>query len=824
MEAKMLKKMMLVLLLGFIALSGVAFARTLNAVSDPIEINVTPTNVSVTTTNVLTSSNSFAQTFKVTETGLLKSITISSIKTSVNNGATITIYVFDLTDPDNITSYSSSDTKYITKSASVSISKNKTQADVEFTFSTPSLFVKNHTYLFVVRDASNSFGVKASTNNTYYNGMLFTQSEEHGWNSSSDKDLVFSSLATVRFEVSFDVDGGSPKPASQYVLYGGKATKPTDPTKTGYVFCGWTDGEDSWNFAVDTVDEKGVELVACWNAVDYTVTYHLDGGDNDSSNPLSYTIEDAYTLLPAQKVGYDFDGWYTSAEGGSEVTGIAEGTTGNLDFYARYTAITYSITYQLHGGSNDADNPFEYTIESNSISFNDASRTGYTFDGWFTEETGGTQVTGVPQGSHGDVEVHAHWIKNQYKVDFESYDGSSVSSQLVYYKDSSVEPTDPTLNGYDFKGWYEDEDFATKWDFTNEVTEDITLYAKWVPTEYTIEYVLDNGTNDADNKTSYTIESDDIDLLNPTRDGYTFTGWFTASTGGSEIAVIESGSTGDVTVYARWIANTDTPYTVLHYRQNKLGDYVLYLTETLGGETDATISGTPQTWLGFTYNPDHADAVVEGVVTADGALVLSLYYDREKQIVEYVPKEDTTKSEVDGLDGGIDLPELDDEDVYKVKVELIVEPVTNEGVLNMISETTKNEGYNLLKVLDLSLLKTTTYSDGSEVIDNVSNSQIKQNLTITFKLADEYIGVSNLKVAYVSNDGTTVEFLDTTVFQNTETGVWYVSFQTNHFSNYALIKPAGNLPDTGVAGNAGMLFLGLSGIFMILSKKSKKQN
>jgi uncharacterized repeat protein (TIGR02543 family) len=604
-EGIMIKKILLLLLVGLVVFNDVSLLKSNYEEPVVTETKVTEPDIAITTTNVLPASNAFAQTFKVTETGLLKSFTISTIKTQPNAAASIIIYLYALSNPANITSFTTADENLLAISDVVSIAKNKTENDLEFTFSDPAVFHKDTTYLLVIRSAVNQFSVKVSTNNTYYSGQLFTNSSGTNWNSSNDKDLVFSSNAKIRFEASFDANGGSPTPDTQNLLYGDKINKPEDPTKDGYTFCGWEVDGVEWDFDNDTIDENGVALTACWDLEEYSITYFLNSGVNNQSNPTTYTIEDEFDFL-------------------------------------------------------------------------DATRAGYTFEGWFTASLDGTLVPSVSLGS-----------------------------------------------------------------------------------------------------------------------------------------------TGNLTLYAKWTAHTNIPYSVKHYRQLKDGTYALVDTESLEGTTNSIVSGVAHDWLGFAHNSEHADSKVSGTVAADGSLVLSLYYDRLPQELEIVPEESVTESKIDGLDDGIEIPELDDEDVYKVKVELVVEVISDPAVLEIVDNAISANNFNLLKVLDLNLLKTVTYFDGSEETSNINREQIKKFLTITLKLDEEFIGISNLKVAYVSDDGLVVEFLDTEVFQDEVTGEWYVSFQTNHFSNYALINPAEELPQTGDASGWATLLL-LLGAFIVLGNKKQE--
>ncbi|MBQ2031897.1 MAG: S-layer homology domain-containing protein, partial [Lachnospiraceae bacterium] len=76
-------------------------------------------------------------------------------------------------------------------------------------------------------------------------------------------------------------------------------------------------------------------------------------------------------------------------------------------------------------------------------------------------------------------------------VKFETNGGSPVSSQVVDYGYTAAKPAAPVKTGYDFGGWYTDKNCTDPFDFSTPITEDITLYAKWIPKEFTVTWVID---------------------------------------------------------------------------------------------------------------------------------------------------------------------------------------------------------------------------------------------------------------------------------------------------------------------------------------------
>ncbi|MFP3041899.1 InlB B-repeat-containing protein [Treponema primitia] len=139
-------------------------------------------------------------------------------------------------------------------------------------------------------------------------------------------------------------------------------------------------------------------------------------------------------------------------------------------------------------------------------------------------------------------------------VTFASSGGSSVAPAEVQPGHHVPQPAAPTRTGYTFAGWYADPALATPWDFAADYAggDNLTVYAAWTPITYTVTYYLNGGTNSPDNPETYTIEDADILLATPTRAGYAFDGWYADTAYATAKPTIPTGSTGNITVYAKW--------------------------------------------------------------------------------------------------------------------------------------------------------------------------------------------------------------------------------------------------------------------------------
>ena len=356
-----------------------------------------------------------------------------------------------------------------------------------------------------------------------------------------------------QYTITFDTDGGSEvAPITQD--YGSAITAPAAPTREGYTFTGWDKTIPA------TMPAGDMTITAQWTVNQYTITYDLDGGTAEG-NPDTYTVEtDAFTLKNPTRPGYTFTGWSgTGLTGEDNLTvTIPKGSTGNRSYTAHWSLNTYSITYDLNGGTASG-NPTSYTVESATITLNQPTKTGYTFTGWSgTDLTGEDNLTvTIPAGSTGDRSYTAHWSLNTYSITYD-LDGGTASGNPDFYtvESSTITLNPPTRTGYTFIGWS-----GTDLSGSDNLTVTIptgsignrSYTAHWSLNTYSITYDLDGGTAFG-NPDSYTVESAAITLNEPTMAGYVFTGWSGTDLVGEDnlTVTIPAGSIGDRRYTAHW--------------------------------------------------------------------------------------------------------------------------------------------------------------------------------------------------------------------------------------------------------------------------------
>ena len=221
----------------------------------------------------------------------------------------------------------------------------------------------------------------------------------------------------------------------------------------------------------------------------------------------------------------------------------------------------YTVTFNAYGGFPTPD---EQHVKSGEKAVLPVAPTlkGYTFAFWYLgddEQNATAYDFNTPVTEN--ITLTAKWNINKYTVTFNSYGGTPVPpAQEVEYGLTAAEPaTAPTKTGYTFDGWYLGDE---KYDFSDAVEQNITLYANWEKNIYTVTY-----TDGVDGEEVFADQTDRVPFEdttpafkgNPTRDGYVFDGWKPA---------FSDTVTGNVTYVAQWTARTDLSYTVHYYLKN----------------------------------------------------------------------------------------------------------------------------------------------------------------------------------------------------------------------------------------------------------------
>ena len=408
---------------------------------------------------------------------------------------------------------------------------------------------------------SSDFTLKDPTREGYvfegwYNDSSFSKKITKIAKGTSGNKIFYAKWRFVAYTINYELNGGvnpssAPKTYTQDVT-----TLLPKPTRSGYDFEGWYTESTFINKVtkIQPGETGNKTFYAKWEKQPtYSITYMLNGGVNPSNAPVEYTKEQEISLPTATRNGYAFEGWYKENTFENKVTKIEKGSTGNKTFYAKWNIINYSISYILNGGKNPNNIAKSYTIES-SVSLPTPNRNGYTFEGWYTEESFINRVSVIPKGTIGNKKYYAKWKPIVYLIDYETNNGMLPNSAVLSYTiEDEITLPKPVRRGFAFLGWYTESTFENKVDkIPVGSTEDKTFYAKWQnAVTFSIEYTLNGGVNPSNAPSSYTTYEEVI-LPKPTKSNAGFDGWYTESTFVNKVTKIESGSTGNKHFYAKW--------------------------------------------------------------------------------------------------------------------------------------------------------------------------------------------------------------------------------------------------------------------------------
>ena len=330
---------------------------------------------------------------------------------------------------------------------------------------------------------------------------------------ANSKLVLYARWKTIKtYTISYNANQGNGTMASDTVSTGGTATiKNNTFTRSGYTFAGWTtnsDGTDdgygwaegwsgTWNYDNGQygIANNALVLYARWNPKSYTINYNANGGSGTmSSSTVSSGSSVTIKNNTFTKKGYTFAGWTTNSNGTDDGYGWTAGksytwnydngqkgiSNNTLKLYARWTANSYTISYNSNGGSGTMSSSTVSTGGSVTIKSNTFTRTGYKFVGWTTNSNGTDDGYGWTAGksytwnydngqlgvTNNSLVLYARW-DNHFTVTYNDNGGSgcSSSSKTVTYGSAYGNLCTPTRSGYIFAGWYSSSYANAPWTY-----------------------------------------------------------------------------------------------------------------------------------------------------------------------------------------------------------------------------------------------------------------------------------------------------------------------------------------------------------------------
>lgn len=441
-------------------------------------------------------------------------------------------------DDENYTSIQTPNLEYKDGAYMVTVSSDVKSIDIS------SLFTASENATFVIAnnknfDAPMGCDVALSEgNNTFYVKVTDVKKNE----------AVYTFVITRKkmCVVKFNTNGGSEIPDIQ--CDAGRIIEAPVSLKPGYSL--------KWDYDFNNPITESVIINAIWTANTYKIT--VDGTDT----VVDVVYGQKPTITNPEKAGYKFTGWqYNEAnfDVSKEYTVV-----GDITIKPVFVAQNYTINYITIGGTNN--NPTTFTVEDEIVlseliwNISDGDTVIHEFAGWYKDAEYTIPVSKIDKGTIGTIDLYAKWnikdipeekIETTITFNAPGYDCDGTTQVVVSGDEYSLPKLEK--DGYLFAGWKTDDDKISVqasgvWGVKQST---ITLVPNWIKRNYSITYILNDGTNNDGNVDSYTI-TDTIELLAPTKQYSEFGGWFLDELYENSITTIEEGTFGDLILYAKW--------------------------------------------------------------------------------------------------------------------------------------------------------------------------------------------------------------------------------------------------------------------------------
>ncbi len=452
--------------------------------------------------------------------------------------AIIAIFAVSCGEKENYTSIETPNLEYKDGAYTVNVSSDVTKFDLS------SLFTISENASFIVsklEDFSETIECEVSLvdgSNRYYVKVTDKNKNEKVYQFV----IVRSKLCTV----TFNVNGGSEIPVIQ--CEEGRILEAPVSLKPGYAL--------EWDYDFSKPITESITINAKWTANSYKIT--IEGTDEI----VNVTFGTKPTLTAPEKKGYKFTGWQYNGATFDDTQSY--NIDSDITIKPLYEIQKYSINYITIGGNNT--NPTTYTVEDEIVFMALTWATGendtviHEFAGWFKDADFTEPFEKIEKGTTGSVDVYAKWTitdipeeKIETTITFNAPDfDCNATTQVVVVGEEYTLPK-LEMNGYIFAGWKtEDGTIIVQatgiWAVDRE---EITLVPSWTKRAYSINYILNGGTNNAQNVDTYYI-TDTVTLYNPEKQYSGFGGWYTDEELENPITEISEGTYGDITLYAKW--------------------------------------------------------------------------------------------------------------------------------------------------------------------------------------------------------------------------------------------------------------------------------
>lgn len=391
-----------------------------------------------------------------------------------------------------------------------------------------------------------------------------------------------------RFDVNFDVNGGRFELADgsayvwseQQITDTGYALPSTEPIRPGWAFEGWWTeqyGGAEVRYSTLVTATRTHTLYAHWRLLGegMTVTFNSNGGTVVVPGSQDYVPGQTFGQFPVPtRRGYAFQGWWTEPVDGIHITEATQIPAADMELFAHWSPITYVVRFHANGGNGgDVDQTFVFDVQ-HTLASHTFTRTGFVFTGWATTPSGqeryaeNASVVNLEEVQDKVVDLYAVWLGVGYSVRFDSNGGTGImdNQTIAIGETQNLWPSAFARGGYNFAGWalsptdaangtVKYRDGAAVKNLATSNGAIVPLYAVWFSSDQTVRISFEaNGGSVSpdywDCLTGTAVEA----FPTPTRPGFTFSGWWTAKTGGMEVESIAVVSASQ-TFYAHWAEN-----------------------------------------------------------------------------------------------------------------------------------------------------------------------------------------------------------------------------------------------------------------------------
>ena len=493
----------------------------------------------------------------------------------------------------------------------------------------------------------------------------------------------------------------------------------TDENKVKYYFTGWAYAPKSFDVN-DTVAETDtlhlsaidvtapVTLYAVWTkAPTFSVTFDASLHGKTEVHFVKMVTEGETVSRPDTVItdaGYKVVGW-CEVENCTEENeySFADSLKGNLVLHARWEIESYSINYELNGGTNASTNLTTYNVNSGDIVFAAPTKEGSKFEGWFYDANLTNPATQIDAGSTGDKTIYAKWTVATYTIQYLS--GTAISATVPgttkTYGDTITlrdAPSQFAVGGCTFDGWskvdYGEEGYAVDYAFGAKYADNanLKLFPHWVCNTYKITYEVYGVEATNRNDTSYTgpykvkLEN----AFDPAKKYFFMDNWYKEPTFKTVIRYIQN-IDADLTVYAKW-------YNKITYKPGSKVSGAKNLEEKKYFDTTYTLKSSIDKYVRANYTLDGWSTTDGGekvyelgeTYTTNANLTLYPHWVENREVVLqsgavtiYKYASDNRKEAViNGNYGGGDEPNLDEADAVEISSDITVNSVTLNRTFN----------------------------------------------------------------------------------------------------------------------------------------------